>query len=192
MLDPATIPLAQSALLIVDVQNSFLLGARWQRRSTPCFEENITRLLALYRAHQLPIFFVLHHDQDPGFREGDAEVALMDFLEPRPAEPILHKHTRNCFTSTRLQPMLLERGVRRLLVTGIQTEQCCETTARVGSDLGFAVDFVTECTRTFPIPNWDRPGEELGTDEVIERTEYALRRRFARIRQVEEIASELA
>jgi nicotinamidase-related amidase len=88
--------------------------------------------------------------------------------------------------------LLLERGVRRVIVTGIQTEQCCETTTRVAADLGYAVDFVTEATMTFPIPNLDKPGQVLGVDAVIERTEYALRRRFARITTVAELASELA
>jgi len=101
------------------------------------------------------------------------------------------KNTRNCFTSTTLQPYLLEKGVRRLTITGIETEQCCETTARIAADLGYAVDFVTEATMTFPIPNWDKPGEELGVDAIRERPEYALRRRFARITTVNQLAKEL-
>jgi nicotinamidase-related amidase len=192
MLDSEQISLTQSALLVIDVQNSFLVGERWARHSNLHFEERLAQIVELYRKARLPIIFILHHDQDPGFRVGDHEVALMAFLDRRSYEPLLYKHTRNCFTSTMLLPLLLERGVRRLLITGIQTEQCCETTARLAADYGFAVDFVTECTRTFPIPNWDRAGEELDTDAIIERTEYALHRRFARIRTVREIAEELA
>jgi hypothetical protein len=45
---------------------------------------------------------------------------------------------------------------------------------------------------TFPIPNHDRPGEELGVDAIRERTEYALRRRFATIATVDSIEQELA
>jgi hypothetical protein len=70
-------------------------------------------------------------------------------------------------------------------------EQCCETTARVAADLGYAVDFVTDATMTFPIPNWDKPGEELGVDAICERTEYALRRRFARIVTAAQLIQEL-
>ena len=69
----------------------------------------------------------------------------------------------------------------RVVITGIQMEQCCETSARVAADLGYAVDFVTEGTMTFPIPNHDKPGEELGVEEILQRTEYALRRRSATI-----------
>jgi hypothetical protein len=81
--------------------------------------------------------------------------------------------------------------VRRLAVTGIQMEQCCETTARVAADLGYAVDFVTEATMTFPVPNWDRPGEELGVEDIRERTESVLRRRFARLTTVAGLLAEL-
>jgi len=70
-------------------------------------------------------------------------------------------------------------------------EQCCETTARIAADLGYAVDFVTEATMTFPIPNWDKPSEELGVDAIRERTEYALRRRFARITTINQLTKEL-
>jgi nicotinamidase-related amidase len=190
MLHTEEVPLAQSALLVIDVQDSFLRGERWARRSNPEFEPNLTRLIDLYHRHRLPVFFILHHDEDPGFRAGDAEVRLMAFVDRHPDDPLLEKWTRNCFTSTRLQPMLLERGVRRLLITGIQTEQCCETTARVGADLGFAIDFLSDGTRTFPIPNWDSPGEQLDTQAIHERTEYALRRRFATIRSTREIDEE--
>jgi hypothetical protein len=58
--------------------------------------------------------------------------------------------------------------------------------------LGYAVDFVTEATMTFPIPNYDKPGEFLDVDAIVERTEYALRRRFARIATVAELAREIA
>lgn len=138
-----------------------------------------------------PIFYFLHTDGDPGFGTDDPHFRLMEFLDPRPDEPVLVKDTRNCFTSTNLQARLLEKGVRRLAITGIQMEQCCETTARVAADLGYAVDFVIDGTATFPIPNPDVPGEELGVEAIEERTVYALRRRFARIVRTSELEREL-
>ncbi len=78
-----------------------------------------------------------------------------------------------------------------MAITGIQMEQCCETTARVAADLGYAVDFVIDGTMTFPIPNWDVPGEELGVDAIEERTVYVLRRRFARVVRTETLVAEL-
>jgi len=185
------VPLAHSALLVVDAQESFTVGARWARRSNPAFETNVAALVDAYRAAGLPVFFFLHTDGDPGFATDSPAFRLMAFLAPRAAEPVLVKDTRNCFTSTTLQARLVALGVRRLAVTGIQTEQCCETTARVAADLGYAVDFVVDATMTFPIPNPDAPSEELGVDAVVERTVYALRGRFARVVATRDLVREL-
>lgn len=191
MLDSSQVPVAQSALLVIDAQDSFKISDRWERRNNHAFERNVDALIGAYRRAGLPVIYFLHTDADEGFATDSPHFRLMDFIQPRPGEPVLVKNTRNCFTSTGLGALLLERGVRRVVVTGIQMEQCCETTTRVAADLGYAVDFVTEATMTFPIPNHDVPGEELGVEEIRCRTEYALRRRFARITTVAQLEAEL-
>ncbi|MFY0582910.1 isochorismatase family protein [Cystobacter fuscus] len=113
MLKPEDVPLAQSALMVIDVQDSFKVGPRWERRSTPDFERNVASLVDAYRAAGLPVLYFLHTDGDPGFEPGSPHLKLMDFLAPRADEPVLMKQTRNCFTSTPLSPLLLARGVRR-------------------------------------------------------------------------------
>ena len=50
-----------------------------------------------------------------------------------------------------LEDWLRRMGIEELLVTGIRTEQCCETTTRHASDLGFKVRYVTDATLTFPM-----------------------------------------
>ncbi len=191
MLYQTKVPIEQSALLVVDAQDSFKATPKWERRNNRDFEKNVAALIDAYRAAGLPVIYFLHTDPDPGFERDGPFFKLMDFLAPRADEPVLIKNTRNVFTSTTLAEMLLERGVRRVVITGIQMEQCCETSARIAADLGYAVDFVTEATLTFPIAHRDRPGEELGVDEIRTRTEYVLRGRFARIATVADMVEEL-
>ncbi|HEX9983491.1 MAG TPA: isochorismatase family protein [Thermoanaerobaculia bacterium] len=180
-------PIERTALLVIDIQDSFKASpARWAQRNNPAFEANVTKLIGTFRDASLPIVFVLHNDEDPGFRPGDPEVRLMDFLDRRESDPLIVKNTRNAFTSTDLQARLEALGVKRVAVAGISTEQCCETTTRVAADLGYDVDFVTEATATFPI------GNELTADEIVRRTEAVLRGRFARIATVEQLQQELA
>lgn len=168
-----------TALLVIDIQDSFKISpARWATRNNPRFEENVTELIRTFREASLPVIFVLHNDSDPGFRPGDPEVRLMEFLDRREDEPLIVKNTRNAFTSTDLQARLDALGVRKVVVSGISTEQCCETTTRVAADLGYDVDFVTEATATFPIGT-------LSTDAIVERTEAVLDKRFARVTTVE-------
>ena len=173
------------ALLVIDIQDSFKISpARWATRNNPAFEENVTKLIGTFREASLPVVWILHNDSDPGFRPGDPEVRLMDFLDRRESEPLLVKNTRNAFTSTDLQQRLDAMGVRKVVVCGISTEQCCETTTRVAADLGYDVDFVTEATRTFPIGT-------LSTEAIVERTEAVLSGRFARIAKVSDVTEEL-
>lgn len=187
MAQPA--PIEQSALLVIDIQDSFKLGPRWERRNNPDFEKNVDRLLQSWRAAGLPVFFILHTDPDPGFERDSPLVKVMDFLSPQADEPVILKDTRNAFTSTDLQKRLDAQGVKRVVITGISTEQCCETTTRVAADLGYDVDLVTEATRTFPIALPD--GGEMSTDEIVHRTEAVLRNRFARIARVDELVEEV-
>jgi nicotinamidase-related amidase len=191
MLSTNDIPLSESALLVVDAQDSFRVDPKWERRNNRNFERNVSALIDAYRAAGRPVIFFLHTDSDPGFERDSVHLRLMDFITVREGEPVILKDTRNTFTGTTLQAQLLALGVRRLAITGIQMEQCCETTARVAADLGYAVDFVIDGTMTFPIKNWDVPGEELGVAAVEERTIYALRRRFARIVRTETLVAEL-
>ena len=174
-----------TALLVIDIQDSFKIDpARWASRNNPRFEENVTELIRTFRDASLPVIWVLHNDSDPGFRPGDPEVRLMDFLDRRENEPLITKNTRNAFTSTDLQSRLDALGVRKVVVSGISTEQCCETTTRVAADLGYDVDFVTEATATFPIGS-------LSTDAIVERTEAVLEGRFARIATVAALTAEI-
>jgi nicotinamidase-related amidase len=191
MLYTSDVPLTQSALLVIDAQDSFKMRPIWERRNNLNFETNVAALIESYRAAHLPIFYFLHTDDDAEFLKGTPGVKLMDFLAPRPNEEVIYKDTRNAFTSTNLQATLLHLGVRRLAVTGIQMEQCCETTTRVAADLGYAVDFVIDGTMTFPIKNVDNPAQELDVKAIEQRTTYALNRRFARVIKTQTLISEL-
>lgn len=188
-----------SALVVIDVQESFRQRPSWAASSNPDVVDDVRRLVDAARAGGQLIVWVLHSEPGGGtpFDPASGHVRLVGGLEPRADEPVVTKTSINAFTTTNLQQLLTARGIRTMVVCGIQTEQCCETTARVGSDLGLDVDFVTEATATFPIPHRDAPTgrpyaevladpRTLPTDAVVERTEYALAGRFATIRTLDE------
>jgi nicotinamidase-related amidase len=78
-------------------------------------------------------------------------------LKPQTGEPQLTKTSHNAFTTTNLQQLLTQQGITEVIVCGIRTEQCCETTARVAFALGYHVPFVTEATATSPVAHRDAP-----------------------------------
>ncbi len=99
MLDPNQVPITESALLVIDAQDSFKVGPRWARRNNPAFEKNVSALVEAYRGAHLPVVFFLHTDSDEAFAKDSPAFKLMDFLKPGKDEPVMVKNTRNCFTS---------------------------------------------------------------------------------------------
>ncbi|WP_330288581.1 isochorismatase family protein [Streptomyces sp. NBC_00576] len=189
------------ALIVIDVQESFRAGPLWETISDPKIADKANRLVRLARRAGDLVVWVLHSEPGSGgaFDPALGHVRLLEELEqPVDGEPLIHKTSHNAFTTTNLQQLLTEHGVRKLAVCGIRTEQCVETTARVASDLGYQVTFVVDATATNPIPHRGAPAGQsvaelladprtLPADEIIRRTEYALAGRFATIATVDEV-----
>ncbi|WP_171171139.1 cysteine hydrolase family protein [Streptomyces sp. I05A-00742] len=193
-----------SALIVIDVQESFRQRANWAATDNPDIVGKVNRLVEAQRAKGELVVWILHSEPGSGsvFDPERGFNRPIEGLEPGADEPVLVKSSHNAFTTTNLQQLLTQRGIREVLISGIRTEQCCETTARVASDLGYDVTFVTDATATHPIEHWDAPEgrtlEEiladprtLTTDAIVARTEYALAGRFARIATVDELTEEL-
>ena len=182
----------KTALIVVDAQESFKARgeAFWESRGPEGFERNIAALVQGFRKAGKPVVFILHEDADPGFSRSSPYFRVMDFLEHRPEEPVLQKTVHNAFTGTGLLPLLIGRGIGRVVICGIRTEQCCETTARVASDLGFQVDYVTEATLTFPLQH-PHTAETMTVRQIQARTEMVLHGRFAQILTVDQVLGRL-
>ncbi|MER6917106.1 isochorismatase family protein [Streptomyces sp. NPDC000594] len=176
------------ALIVIDVQESFRARPDWERIANPGIADPVNRLVRLARARGERVVWVLHSEPGSGgvFDPVLGHVRPLDGLVAAlPDEPVVHKTSHNAFTTTDLQRRLTAEGVTELVVCGIRTEQCVETTARVGSDLGYRIVFVTDATTTEPIG-------PLSAEAIVERTEAVLRDRFARIATVAELAAEAA
>jgi nicotinamidase-related amidase len=197
------------ALIVIDVQDSFRMRPLWSLTSNPDIVADVQQLVDHARARGDLVVWVMHSEPGSGgaFDPAGGLVRYQPGLVPLPGEPELRKTSHNAFTTTNLQQILTELGVRELAICGIRTEQCCETTARLASDLGYAVTFVIDATSTDPVPHRgllatvESPDEltpeqiladprTLPAEAVLERVEYALSGRFARIATVREVVSE--
>ena len=191
--------MSRTALIVIDVQESFRVRPNWRATNRPDIAERVDRLVRATRDKGDLVVWVLHTEPGTGgaFDPAEGHVRLMDGLKPEADEPMITKTSHNAFTTTNLQQLLTQHGVNEVVISGIRTEQCCETTARVASDFGYDVVFVTEATATTPLPHWTMPAEStleeiladlrtLSPETVTERTEYALAGRFATIRTLDE------
>lgn len=173
-----------TALLVIDAQQSFRHRPYFVATDLARYLGRQQALIDGARALGWPVVQIFHVEESGAFAEAAGHVRTLDGLAFA-ADRIFHKHRHSAFIGTGLELWLGGLGIRRLLISGIRTEQCCETTARHGSDLGLAIDFVSEATLTFPMT--DRHGRTWSASEIRERTELVLQGRFARVVTVDEV-----
>ncbi|QFI68884.1 isochorismatase family protein [Sinorhizobium alkalisoli] len=173
----------KTALLVIDAQESFRQRSYWDPAEVPFYLERQQALIDGACAAGIPVVRIFHVDDDGPFRLESGHVRTLEELRLEP-DVTFHKHRHSALVGSGLDVWLVENGIRRLIVSGIRTEQCCETTTRHASDLGWDVDFVSEATLTFPMTH--ASGETFDAAAIRNRTELVLAGRFARIVTVEE------
>lgn len=142
-----------TCLLVIDVQESFLHRPYFSEAALPAYLAAQNALIAGCVTAGAPVVRVLHCDgpevaSNP-FAQASGQVRPLDGLVNFDAAATFVKHRHSALVGSGLDVWLTAHGVQRLIVSGIRTEQCCETTTRHASDLGWQVDFVLEATLTF-------------------------------------------
>jgi nicotinamidase-related amidase len=138
------------ALVVIDVQTGFD-DPYWGPRNNPDAERNIGLLVERWQATGRPLVLVRHVSTTPdsplAAGPGTAFKRVLDGVEP---DLLITKSVHSAFHGdTDLHAWLSSRGIEEFVVAGIQTNRCCETTTRVGGDLGYRVLFVLDATYTF-------------------------------------------
>jgi nicotinamidase-related amidase len=173
--------LDRTALVVVDVQQAFEDAAYWGPRNNPGCESNIAALLAEWRAARRPVVFVRHDSDEPvsPLRPDEPGNAFKPAISGEP-DLLVTKRVNSAFHGDPdLATWLHERDLDGIAVCGITTNHCCETTARVGGNLGFDVLFVLDATHTF-----DRAGPDgtvMSADELARATATSLHGEFATV-----------
>lgn len=143
--------LPNAALVVIDVQKGFDDADFWGKRNAPGCEAAIASLIEAWRATGRPLVFVRHDSDNPASplhpdNEGNAFKGVVT------GEPdlLVTKRVNSSFHgSPDLDAWLRGRGISQIVICGITTNHCCETTARVGGNLGYDVLFALDATHTF-------------------------------------------
>lgn len=172
--------LDKTALIVVDVQKGFDDPA-WGERNNPDSETNIARLIATWRKEDRPLVFVRHDSmlKSSPLRPGQPG---NDFKPEVAGEPdlLVTKNVNSAFFgSPDLHGWLQEMGISSVAICGIQTNYCCETTARMAGNLGYETLFVLDATHTYNLAAVD--GGELTADELARVTAANLQDEFAEV-----------
>jgi nicotinamidase-related amidase len=145
-----TLSLVNAALLIIDVQQGFD-DPVWGRRNNPQAEANIVRLLEAWRDQRWPIIHVQHHSlfPDSPLHHANPGHALKLQVQPLAGETLITKQVNSAFIGTPLESLLRQQQITMLVVTGLTTNHCVETTVRMAGNLGFLTYLVGDATATF-------------------------------------------
>ena len=172
--------LERTALVVIDVQKGLESPGLGQRNNPAC-EANIAALLERWRQAERPVVFVRHDSVEPDspLRPGQPgnDFKPVVFGEP---DLLVTKHTNSAFLGEPdLDAWLHEQGVTGVAIVGIQTNYCCEATARAAGDLGYETLFVLDATHTFDLPAYG--GGVLSADELARVTASNLQGEVAEI-----------
>ena len=174
---------SETALIVIDAQESFRHRGYWTEDDLPLFTSRLQALVDGAKARGIPVVQIFHVEESGPFSLASGHVRTLSGLAIVP-DAVFHKSRHSALVGSGLDVWLVGRGIRRIIVCGIRTEQCCETTTRHASDLGYDVDFVSEATLTFPMT--DAGGRRWSAAEIKARTELVLAGRFARIASADE------
>jgi len=174
---------AKAALVVVDVQESFRHRPYWSEVGVSRFVERLQTLIEGARAQGIPVVQIFHVEPTGMFSLASGHVRVMEDIKVD-ADVRFEKRSHSALVGSGLDVWLVQQGIQRLIVCGIRSEQCCETTTRHASDLGYEVDYVTEATLTWEMT--DSKGRVWSADEIKARTELVLDGRFATVVTVKE------
>ena len=184
----------KSCLVLIDAQESFRQRPYFTAQDLPAYVAAQNALIEACRKHGVPIVRVFHVDgpktaENPFALESGHVKPLKELVALEPAATF-YKSRHSALVGTGLDVWLTQNGIGRVIISGIRTEQCCETTARHASDLGWAVDFCAEATLTWDMGNAD--GSTLAAADIQARTATVLQDRFATICSVPQAIERLA
>ncbi|KQU88482.1 hydrolase [Variovorax sp. Root318D1] len=173
----------KSCLIVIDAQESFRQRAYWSEDVARPYFAAQNALIEGFALAGIPIVRVFHVDEPAvashPFAVESGLVRPIEGLAAFEAAATFTKHRHSALVNSGLDIWLTQQGIGRLVVSGIRTEQCCETTTRHASDLGWEVDYVTEATLTFAMVQPD--GRPLAAADIKARTAAVLDGRFATV-----------
>ena len=171
----------KTCLIVIDAQESFRHRPFFTGTDLPAYTQAQNALIEGCLAAGVPIVRVFHvsgpASSDNPFAQESGHIKPLAELRPFEPAATFVKSRHSALVGTGLDVWLTENGIQRLIISGIRTEQCCETTTRHASDLGWQVDYCLDATLTWDMQQPD--GQTLSAADIKTRTATVLAGRFA-------------
>lgn len=179
------------ALLLIDIQNDYFPGGAMELADSTLAGAKAGKLLDAFRQKGLPVIHVQHIANRPGatfFLPGTLGVEFHASVSPGPGEMVFQKHFPNSFRETPLLEHLRGQQVTQLVIAGMMTQMCIDTSTRAAADLGFQCSLAHDACATKAL---SFGGKTVPADHVQAAFMAALNGLFARVLSVDELCASL-
>ncbi|WP_051384442.1 cysteine hydrolase family protein [Nitratidesulfovibrio termitidis] len=187
--NPAAAPAAPvTALVLVDIQRDYFPGGRMALPDAENAGRRAAEVLTRCRAASMPIMHIRHESIRPGstfFLPGTEGADIHPLVAPLPGEAVLTKNVPNSFRDTELLQHLRGIDVTDLIVVGMMTHMCIDTTVRAAFDLGFRCRVAGDATAS---PALTYGGTQVDADTVRATFLAALNGVFAEVTDAADLA----
>jgi nicotinamidase-related amidase len=140
-----------TALILIDIQNDYFPGGRYELHESEEAAIQAARVLSRFRENGMPVFHVQHISLKPGaafFLPDTAGAEIRADVLPQHNEPVVVKHAPDSFLNTSLESMLQEKGIKKLIVCGMMSHMCIDSTVRSAKRLGYEVTLLADACAT--------------------------------------------
>jgi nicotinamidase-related amidase len=154
------------ALLLIDIQNDYFPGGAMELAGPERAAAQASRLLMAFRSKTLPVFHIRHLAIRPGatfFLPDTVGAEIHESVSPLAGETVLTKHYPNAFRETGLHAALQAANVTGLVIAGMMTHMCVDTSVRAAADLGYTCWLAQDACATRDLTFG---GERVGADAV--------------------------
>jgi nicotinamidase-related amidase len=184
----------KTCLLVIDAQESFRQRPYFTDHDLPAYLAAQNALTAGCVAKTVPVVRIFHVEgpqtaSNAFAIESGHVLALAELHDYTPAATF-YKNRHSALVGTGLGVWLRQNGIQKIIVSGIRTEQCCETTTRHASDEGYSVDYALDATLTWDMQQPD--GQTLSAADIKMRTATVLEGRFATVCSAQTALSRIA
>jgi len=169
------------ALIAIDMQNALVCAHPYHEAEAVA---NIRALIGVCRTRGIPVLYVRHNEEGSEFAPGSEGWQIYGAVAPLPDEMIFDKRFNSAFRQTGLREYLEARGIKNLILCGMQTEYCMDVSIKVAFEYGFNVTVPRDTTATFDAP----PLSAAGLTAFYDRMWNG---RYARVVPVEDVLSEI-
>ena len=141
----------KTALLIVDIQNDYFPGGAMEVVGARAAAAQAAKLLGAFREQGRPVIHLQHISQRAGatfFLPGTSGAEIHEAVKPAAGEPVFQKHFPSGFRETPLLEHLRGEDIASLVIAGMMTHMCIDSTTRAAADLGFACSLAHDACAT--------------------------------------------